>query len=111
MDYEVLMLSRMKESWERTGDNTEAVAEGLEKTAGLITSAAAIMVSVFGAFALAGVVLIKAVGLGMALAVAVDATLVRVLLVPATMRLFGHLNWWAPAPLVRLRRALGLERH
>ena len=110
MDYEVLMLSRMKESWERTGDNAEAVADGLEKTAGLITSAAAIMVSVFGAFALAGVVLIKAVGLGMALAVAVDATLVRVLLVPATMRLFGHLNWWAPGPLVRVRRALGLER-
>jgi putative drug exporter of the RND superfamily len=110
MDYEVLMLSRMKESWEETGDNTHAVADGLEKTAGLITSAAAIMVAVFGAFALARVVLIKAVGLGMALAVAVDATLVRLLLVPATMRLFGHLNWWAPPALVRLRRALGLDR-
>ncbi len=110
MDYEVLMLSRMKESWEETHDNTHAVADGLEKTAGLITSAAAIMVSVFGAFALARVVLIKAVGLGMALAVAVDASLVRLLLVPATMRLFGHLNWWAPAVLMRLRRALGLDR-
>jgi uncharacterized membrane protein YdfJ with MMPL/SSD domain len=110
MDYEVLMLSRMKESWEETGDNTHAVADGLEKTAGLITSAAAIMVAVFGAFALARVVLIKAVGLGMALAVAVDATLVRLLLVPATMRLFGHLNWWAPAVLVRLRRSLGIGR-
>jgi RND superfamily putative drug exporter len=110
MDYEVLMLSRMKESWEETHDNTHAVADGLEKTAGLITSAAAIMVAVFGAFALARVVLIKAVGLGMALAVAVDATLVRLLLVPATMRLFGHLNWWAPAILVRLRRSLGLDR-
>ena len=110
MDYEVLMLSRMKESYERTGDNTEAVADGLEKTAGLITSAAAIMVSVFGAFALARVVLIQAVGLGMALAVALDATLVRVLLVPATMRLFGDSNWWAPAVLVRLRRRLGLDR-
>jgi RND superfamily putative drug exporter len=110
MDYEVLMLSRMKESWEETHDNTHAVADGLEKTAGLITSAAAIMVSVFGAFALARVVLIKAVGLGMALAVAVDATMVRVLLVPATMRLFGHLNWWAPEILVRLRRAMGLDR-
>jgi RND superfamily putative drug exporter len=96
MDYEVLMLSRMKESWERTHDNTTAVAEGLEQTAGIITSAAAIMVTVFGAFALARVVLIKAVGVGMALAVAIDATLVRVLLVPATMRLLGHLNWWAP---------------
>jgi uncharacterized membrane protein YdfJ with MMPL/SSD domain len=110
MDYEVLMLSRMKESYERSSDNTEAVADGLERTAGLITSAAAIMVSVFGAFALAHVVLLKAVGFGMALAVALDATLVRVLLVPATMRLFGHLNWWAPAPVARLRRALGLER-
>jgi RND superfamily putative drug exporter len=110
MDYEVLMLSRMKESWEQTGDNTYAVADGLEKTAGLVTSAAAIMVSVFGAFALARVVLVKAVGLGMALAVAVDATLVRLLLVPATMRLFGHLNWWAPAVLIRLRRALGIDR-
>jgi RND superfamily putative drug exporter len=109
MDYEVLMLSRMKESYERSGDNTSAVADGLERSAGLITSAAAIMVSVFGAFALAHVVLLQAVGFGMALAVAIDATLVRVLLVPATMRLFGHLNWWAPAPVVRLRRALGLD--
>jgi uncharacterized membrane protein YdfJ with MMPL/SSD domain len=109
MDYEVLMLSRMKESYERTGDNTMAVAEGLENTAGLITSAAAIMVSVFGAFALARVVLIQAVGFGMALAVAIDATLVRVLLVPASMRLFGDINWWAPAPLVRFRRLLRLD--
>jgi RND superfamily putative drug exporter len=101
MDYEVLMLSRMKESWERTHDNTTAVAEGLEQTAGIITSAAAIMVTVFGAFALARVVLIKAVGVGMALAVAIDATLVRVLLVPATMRLLGHLNWWSPTFLAR----------
>jgi RND superfamily putative drug exporter len=85
------------------------VADGLEKTAGLITSAAAIMVSVFGAFALARVVLIQAVGFGMALAVALDATLVRVLLVPATMRLFGDFNWWAPPVLVRLRKALGLD--
>jgi RND superfamily putative drug exporter len=109
MDYEVLMLSRMKETWQQSHDNTHAVAEGLERSAGLITSAAAIMVAVFGAFALARVVLIKAVGLGMALAVTVDATMVRVLLVPATMRLFGHLNWWAPAPLVRFRKAVGLE--
>jgi putative drug exporter of the RND superfamily len=109
MDYEVLMLSRMKESYERTGDNTEAVADGLEKTAGLITSAAAIMVTVFAAFALARIVMIQAVGFGMALAVALDATLVRVLLVPATMRLFGDVNWWAPSALVRLRRRLHLD--
>jgi RND superfamily putative drug exporter len=109
MDYEVLMMSRMKEVFDRTGDNEQAVAEGLEKTAGLITSAASIMVAVFAAFALARVVLVRAVGFGMALAVALDATLVRVLLVPATMRLFGRLNWWAPGPLLRLRTALGFR--
>jgi RND superfamily putative drug exporter len=103
------MLSRIKETYERTGDNTHAVAEGLEKTAGLITSAAAIMVVVFAAFALAKVVLIRAVGFGMGLAVLIDATLVRLLLVPATMRLFGKWNWWAPAILRRLRAALGLH--
>ncbi|HVY45027.1 MAG TPA: MMPL family transporter [Minicystis sp.] len=110
MDYEVLMLSRMKETWDASRDNTHAVAEGLERTAGLITSAAAIMVAVFGAFALARVVLIQAVGLGMSLAVALDATLVRVLLVPATMRLFGDANWWAPRPLVVLRDKLGMSK-
>ena len=109
MDYEVLMLSRIKEIYERTHDNTHAVAEGLEKTAGLITSAAAIMIVVFSAFALAKIVLIRAVGFGMALAVAIDATLVRLLLVPATMRLFGTWNWWAPAPLRRLRETLRLR--
>ena len=101
MDYEVLMLSRMQEEWLRDGDNTRAVAEGLEKTAGLITSAAAIMVAVFAAFSLASVVVVKAMGVAMAIAVALDATLVRVLIVPSTMRLFGSLNWWAPAPLAR----------
>jgi RND superfamily putative drug exporter len=109
MDYEVLMLSRIRESYLSTGDNTASVAEGLEKTAGLITSAAAIMVAVFSAFALTGVVILKAVGFGMALAVALDASLVRVLLVPATMRLFGDANWWAPAAMTRLRERLGLH--
>jgi putative drug exporter of the RND superfamily len=103
MDYEVLMLSRMKETWERTHDNQLAVAEGLEKTAGLVTSAAAIMVAVFGAFALARVVIVTAMGVGMAFAVALDATLVRVFLVPSTMRLVGALNWWAPRFLKRKR--------
>ncbi len=107
MDYEVLMLSRIKEAWERTHDNVHAVGEGLERTAGLITSAAAIMVAVFGAFALARIVVIMAVGFSMALAVALDATLVRMLLVPATMRLFGHLNWWAPGWMRAIRSALG----
>jgi putative drug exporter of the RND superfamily len=101
MDYEVLMLSRMHEEWLRTGDNTRSVAEGLEKSAGLITSAAAIMVAVFIAFSLATVVLVKAMGVAMAIAVTIDATLVRILIVPASMRLLGHLNWWAPAPVAR----------
>lgn len=108
MDYEVLMLTRMQEEYLRSKDNTKAVAEGLERSARLVTSAAAIMVAVFSAFALADVVILKAVGVGMALAVALDATIVRVLIVPATMRLFGDLNWWAPAPLAKLYHALDL---
>jgi RND superfamily putative drug exporter len=108
MDYEVLLLSRIQEEYRRTGDNTHSVAEGLERSGRLITGAAAIMVGVFAAFGLAEILLIKAIGLGMALAVAVDATLVRALVVPATMRLLGNLNWWAPAPLSRLYRRLGL---
>ena len=108
MDYEVLLLSRMQEEYLRTRDNTSAVAMGLEKSGRLITGAAAIMVGVFAAFALADIVLIKAIGLGMALAVAIDATLVRALVVPATMRLLGDLNWWAPGPLARLQRRIGL---
>jgi RND superfamily putative drug exporter len=108
MDYEVLMLMRMKEAYERGHDDRAAVVVGLEKSAGLITSAAAIMISVFGAFALSRVVVIQAVGFGMALAVALDATVVRVLVVPTTMRLLGRLNWWAPRPVVALLRALGL---
>ena len=111
MDYEVLMLSRMREEYLRTGDNTWAVAEGLERTGRLVTSAAAIMVAVFAAFGLARVIVVKSLGFALALAVALDATLVRVLIVPATMRLFGDLNWWAPAgwegsvppPAARLR--------
>ena len=108
MDYEVLLLSRMQEEYNRTNDNRYAVAEGLERIGRLITGAAAIMVGVFLAFALADVVIIKAIGLGMAIAVAIDATLVRALVVPATMRLLGDLNWWAPRPLARLYRRLGL---
>jgi len=109
MDYEVLLLSRMQEEYLRTHDNTAAVALGLEKSGRLITGAAAIMVGVFAAFALADIVLIKAIGLGMALAVAIDATLVRALVVPATMRLLGDLNWWAPGPLARLQRRVGIS--
>ena len=108
MDYEVLLLSRMKEEHDRLGENRAAVAEGLEQTGRLITGAAAIMIAVFSSFALAEIVIIKAIGLGMALAVATDALVVRALIVPATMRLLGEWNWWAPAPLAALYRRLGL---
>ncbi len=103
MDYEVFLLSRMKEVWDRTGDNTEAVARGLERSGRIISSAALIVVVVAASFAFADIVLIKALGLGVAIAVALDATIVRALLVPATMRLLGRWNWWIPA---RLDRAL-----
>jgi RND superfamily putative drug exporter len=96
MDYEVLMLSRIHEEWERTGDNTLAVANGLQKTGRLITGAAAIMVVVFSAFGLSSVVILKQIGFGLALAILLDATIVRALVVPATMRLMGKANWWSP---------------
>jgi uncharacterized membrane protein YdfJ with MMPL/SSD domain len=109
MDYEVLLLSRIQEAYRRTGDNTASVAEGLSKTAGVITGAALIMVSVFAAFALAEIITIKSIGVGMAIAVAVDATIIRVLLVPATMRLMGRWNWWAPGALGRFADRLGFS--
>ncbi|MFN2581674.1 MAG: MMPL family transporter [Candidatus Dormibacteria bacterium] len=96
MDYEVFLLTRMQEEWRRTHDNRSAVADGLERSGRLVTGAAAIMACVFLAFALASVVTIKSIGLGMAIAVVADATLVRALVVPATMRLLGGANWWAP---------------
>jgi RND superfamily putative drug exporter len=109
MDYEVLLLSRIQEAYRRTGDNTASVAEGLAKTAGVITGAALIMVTVFSAFALAESITIKSIGVGMAIAVLIDATIVRVLLVPATMRLMGKWNWWAPGPLGRFADRLGFS--
>lgn len=101
MDYEVLMLSRIHEAYLETGDNTEAVRRGLQQTARLITGAAAVMVVVFASFAIAKVQIIKAIGLGLALAIAIDATLVRAIVVPATMRLMGDANWWSPKWLAR----------
>ncbi|MPZ14052.1 MAG: MMPL family transporter [Chloroflexi bacterium] len=103
MDYEVFLLSRVKEAYDETGDNRRSVAEGLQRSGGVITGAAAIIVLVAGSFVTADVVLIKAIGLGAAISVLLDATLVRGLLVPATMRLLGDWNWWAPTAL---RRAL-----
>jgi len=108
MDYEVLLVSRMHEEYVRLGDNTAAVASGLERTGRLITGAAAVMFVVFMAFGLAEVVIIKAIGIGLAIAVAIDATIVRTLVVPAVMRLLGDVNWWAPRPLRWLYARIGL---
>jgi len=107
MDYEVFLLTRIQEEYEIHGDTQRAIAFGLERSGRLITSAAAIMVVVFAAFVFAQVVPVKAVGIGLAIAVALDATIIRVLLVPAAMRLLGWLNWWAPAPLATLYHRIG----
>jgi RND superfamily putative drug exporter len=94
MDYEVFLLSRIREAYENGDSNTASVSKGLVSTAGIITSAAAIIIVVTGAFAFSGIILTKAVGLGLAVAVFVDATIIRILLVPATMRILGDWNWW-----------------
>ncbi|MEM9712773.1 MAG: MMPL family transporter [Actinomycetota bacterium] len=109
MDYEVFLLGRVTEIHDQIGDNDRAVALGLQRTGRIITSAALLIVVVFAGFAAGEVLAIKQLGLGMALAVIVDATIVRSLLVPATMRLLGEWNWWAPAPLRRLHERFGLR--
>jgi RND superfamily putative drug exporter len=108
MDYEVFLLSRIREVWEETGDNDLAVAQGLQRSGRIITSAALLMVIVFAGFATGEIVAMKQLGIGLALAVVVDATVVRCLLVPATMKLMGRWNWWAPGPLARLHGRIGL---
>jgi putative drug exporter of the RND superfamily len=107
MDYEVFLLSRIREEYLRSGDTTQAVARGLERTGRLITAAAALLAMVFLAFSTSSITFIKLFGIGMALAVIVDATLVRGALVPAFMRIAGRYNWWAPAPLRRLHDRIG----
>jgi putative drug exporter of the RND superfamily len=107
MDYEVLLISRIQEEYRRTGDNQRGVALGLEKSGRLITGAAAIMCAVFLAFGAAEVVIIKSIGVGLAIAIAIDATIVRILIVPSVMRILGRANWWAPRPLALLHRRLG----
>ena len=109
MDYEVFLLSRIRERYDVTGDNTAAVASGLQRTGGLITSLALMLVIVVGAFSASGITFIKLMGVGMIVALIVDATIVRVLLVPATMRLLGRANWWAPGPLRRVYRRYGIR--
>jgi RND superfamily putative drug exporter len=109
MDYEVFLLSRIREIYDETGDNTAAVAGGLQRTGGLITSLALLLIIVVGLFSASGISFIKLLGVGMIVALVVDATVVRVMLVPATMRLLGRANWWAPRPLRRLYARYGIK--
>jgi len=109
MDYEVFLLSRIREEYLRTGDNGLAVADGLAATARVITAAAAIMVFVFGVFILDPNVFLKQIGLGLATAVLVDATIVRMVLVPATMELLGNANWWMPQWLDKVLPEVHIE--
>ena len=109
MDYEVFLVSRMREAWLRTGDNSRAILEGLAGTGRVITAAAAIMVAVFAAFIPSADIVLKVIGVGMASAILIDATIVRMLLVPSVMHLLGKANWWLPAWLDRLLPQLHIE--
>lgn len=108
MDYEVFMLSRVKEEYDRTGDNVRSIAAGLQRSAPLVTAAALILAFTFAVYATGQVVFLQMLGIGMALAVVVDATIVRGVLLPVAMRLTGEANWWAPAPLRRLHARVGI---
>jgi trehalose monomycolate/heme transporter len=109
MDYQVFLLSRIRESYDISHDNTRAIASGLQRTGGVITSAALLLVIVIGLFSLSSITFIKLLGVGMIVALILDATLVRMLLVPAVMRLAGDANWWAPAPLRRFYARHGIR--
>jgi RND superfamily putative drug exporter len=109
MDYEVFLLSRIKEEYDRTGDNETSVALGLERTGRIITAAALLLSITFFAFGTSGVSFIKMFGIGLGIAVLMDATIIRAFLVPAFMRLAGDANWWAPAPLRRIYERFGLD--
>jgi RND superfamily putative drug exporter len=108
VDYEVFLLSRIRERWLAGAPADVAVAEGIARTGRIITSAALLLIVVFAGFLVGGFVPIKGIGLGLVLAVALDATVVRMLLVPATMTLLGRRGWWAPAPLRRLHRRVAV---
>jgi RND superfamily putative drug exporter len=109
MDYQVFLLSRIRERYDVIRDNTAAIASGLQRTGGVITSAALLLVIVIGMFSLSSITFIKMLGVGMIVALILDATLVRMLLVPAVMRLVGDANWWAPAPLRRFYARHGIR--
>jgi RND superfamily putative drug exporter len=109
MDYEVFLLSRIREFRDRGHSTPESVALGLERTGGIITGAAVIMIVVFSAFALSPIIIVKEIGFSLAVAVLLDATIIRILLVPSLMRVLGPLNWWLPAPLKKILPPLSLE--
>jgi trehalose monomycolate/heme transporter len=111
MDYEVFLLSRVREEWDRTRDNAASVAAGLQRTGGIISSAALLFLVVIAVFSTAQITLVKVIGVGMFVAVVVDASLVRILLVPATMRFLGPANWWLPRPLRALHSRVDLREH
>jgi RND superfamily putative drug exporter len=111
MDYEVFLLSRIREEWHRTGDSRTSVADGLAATAKVITAAAAIMVVVFGSFILEFDRATKMMGIGLSMAILFDATIVRLILVPATMELLGDRNWWLPRWLDRIIPNVNVEGH
>jgi trehalose monomycolate/heme transporter len=108
-DYEVFLLSRVREQWDSTGDSTASVAIGLQRTGRIITTAAALLIVVTAGFATGQIMITKLIGIGMAIGILLDATLIRAVLVPATMRLLGRWNWWAPGPLARLHTRVRLE--
>ena len=109
MDYEVFLLSRIKEEYDLTGDNTRSVSMGLQRTGRIVTAAAAVLSVVLIAFATSSVTILKVFGIGMTLAVLLDATLVRGILVPAFMRLAGNANWWAPRWMRRIYERFGIS--
>ncbi|MEK8169264.1 MMPL family transporter [Streptomyces sp. M19] len=111
MDYEIFLVSRIHEEWERTKDAQHAVREGLAHTGSVITAAGAIMIVVFGGFMLSPERMLQQTGFGMAVAIFVDAVIIRCLVVPAAMQLMGRWAWWLPAPLARLLPKVELERH
>jgi hypothetical protein len=111
MDYEVFLLSRIKEEHDHGADNVASVARGLERTGFIVTAAAALMSIIFMSFATSGITFIKLFGIGLTMAVLMDATLIRGTLVPAFMRLAGNANWWAPAPLRRFYDRYGIREH
>ncbi|MDQ1006044.1 putative membrane protein YdfJ with MMPL/SSD domain [Streptomyces sp. V4I23] len=108
-DYEVFLLSRVREEWDLSGDNTRSVVVGLQRTGGIITAAALLLIVVVATFTTGGVSFLKLIGIGMTVAIFVDATLVRMVLVPATMKILGSANWWAPGPLRRFYAKYGIR--